>query len=159
MTFDGDNRLVVGRADGEIYRLDRSPNGWGPAQHLVSLGAAYVSDLSAHPSAPGRYWATVSTLGAAHVYLSQDSGATWDDVSANLPDAPANAIAIDPQRPSTVWVATDVGVFRSTNRARSWSRFGVGLPRALAVDLALHERLRLLRVGTRSRGVWEIAIG
>jgi hypothetical protein len=56
-------------------------------------------------------------------------------------------------------VACDVGVFESTDAGGSWSVLGVGLPNALAVDLLLYEPERLLRVGTRSRGVWEAAVG
>jgi ligand-binding sensor domain-containing protein len=69
-----------------------------------------------------------------------------------------NAIETDPRRPDRVWVATDIGVFQSKDRGANWSCFGRGLPRALAVDLVFHPRLRLLRVGTRGRGVWEIEI-
>jgi len=79
-------------------------------------------------------------------------------MTSNLRDVPVNAIEADPQAEDRIWLATDRGVFQSTDGGGSWSEFGRGLPRALAVDLVFHAELRLLRVGTRSRGAWEIEI-
>jgi hypothetical protein len=72
---------------------------------------------------------------------------------------PVNAVITDAADSDRVWVACDVGVFESTDAGGSWSVLGVGLPNALAVDLLFYEPERLLRVGTRSRGVWEAAVG
>src|SRR6185436_2947554 len=46
-----------------------------------------------------------------HVFRTTNRGTTWTDISGDLPDAPVNDIAIDPRRASTLYVATDVGVF------------------------------------------------
>lgn len=159
MTFASAGRLLVGRKkDGKIFRIDRNENGWGRAQYLATPRAGYVSDLAADASTPDRYWATYSDLGSGHVYLSTDGGGAWTDVTANLPDVPVNAIEVDPTNPDTAWVGTDLGVFATTSGGESWSAFGQGLPNALAVDLLFHASRRVLRVGTRSRGVWEIAV-
>lgn len=158
MTCASDTRLLLGRGDGRIFRFDRDAGGWGAAVELGSPRAAWLSDLLAPAATPDRYWVTYSTVGGGHVFTSADAGATWNDATGNLPDVPVNAIESDPDAPSTVWVATDAGVFRSTNRGRSWSLYGTGLPRALTVDLLFHQPLGLLRVGTRSRGVWEISV-
>ena len=159
MTFTADGRLLVGREDGRIFRLRKAGGGWGGVKELATpRRGGYVSDLLAQPANGERFWATFSTLNGGHVYLSDDGGSAWQDVTANLPDVPVSAVETDPKNPDRIWVATDRGVFQSTNRGSSWSLFGSGLPRALAVDLAFHARLRLLRVGTRSRGVWEVKV-
>ena len=157
MTFASDARILVGRRDGDVFAIDRHDGTWGAARSLGRPRRAYLSDVFVHPGS-GHYWATYSAIGGAHVFLSIDQGGTWVDRTPDLPDVPVNAIEGDPRAPDTVWVATDVGVFRSTDGGASWSPFGQGLPRALAVDLVFHADLRLLRVGTRSRGVWEIEI-
>ena len=159
MTFASPTRLLLGRKkDGRIFQIDRNGNGWGPAQPLATPRAGYVSDLAADPSAANRYWATYSDLGGGHVYLSTDGGGTWADVTADLPDIPVNAIELDPSDPDTAWVGTDLGVFATNTAGGSWSVLGQGLPNALAVDLLFQASRRVLRVGTRSRGVWEIAV-
>jgi hypothetical protein len=157
MTFANDARILLGRQDGRIFSIDRMSGVWGPARSLGQPRAAYLSDLHVTPGS-GVYWATYSAIGGRHVFRSIDQGGTWVNRTSDLPDIPVNAIETDPRDPDRVWVATDVGVFQSKDRGASWSLFGRGLPRALAVDLVFHRRLRLLRVGTRSRGVWEIDV-
>jgi len=159
LTLTPTGQLLVGREDGRIFHLVRRALGWGPAVELTApRPGAYVSCLFAQPGRPEIYWATCSAIGGGHVYRSDDAGHRWTDLTSNLSDIPAHTVVIDPKNSDRLWLATDGGVFQSMNRGQSWSRFGVGLPRALAVDLAFHARLRLLRVGTRSRGVWEAKI-
>ena len=157
MTFASDARILVGRQDGRIFSIDRADGTWDEARGIGRPRHAYLSDLLVQPG-PARIWATYSAIGGAHVFASTDGGKTWDDKTNDLPDVPVSAIEADPLAPNRIWLATDLGVFQSMDGGASWSEFGQGLPRALAVDLVFHTRLRLLRVGTRSRGVWEIEI-
>jgi hypothetical protein len=57
-----------------------------------------------------------------------------------------------------VWVAADVGVYHTRSHGRSWTRFGHGLPNAIAADLHIHRQDRVLICGTRSRGVWVVPV-
>ncbi len=77
------------------------------------------------------------------IYRTTDGGATWTDITANLPLAPASSVVVDPQSANTVYIATDAGVFFTTevaNCAKSllncWSEFGIGLPGAPVVALS-----------------------
>jgi len=99
------------------------------------------------------------------VYRSTNGGATWTGITANLPLAPANSLAIDPQNANTVYVATDQGVYFTTqvaNCAQStsncWSVFGTGLPAAPAVALSAapsSSSAPVLIAGTYGRGIWQ----
>jgi hypothetical protein len=75
-----------------------------------------------------------------------------------LPNTPVNAIAIEPKKPETIYVGTDVGVFRTINNGESWTKFGKGLPTCAVFDLRLHEPTRLLRAVTHGRGMWELKL-
>jgi photosystem II stability/assembly factor-like uncharacterized protein len=150
------NRVLVGTIRGEVLALDFEGGHWSGPSALESPGQGWISDLLVDPSESQRLWVTMSSPGG--VFRSDDGGSTWTDVTANLPSAPVNAVISDPAEPQRVWVACDVGVFETTDAGGSWSVFGSGLPNALAVDLLFYEPDRLLRVGTRSRGVWEIAV-
>jgi photosystem II stability/assembly factor-like uncharacterized protein len=149
--------IFVGTIQGEVLRIDVDSGRWGAPTTLKKPRDGWISDLLVDPATPNRHWATFSNPGA--VFRSDDAGASWTDVTANLPSLPVNAIVTDPFDRDRVWVASDLGVFESTDAGANWSVFGTGLPNALAVDLLFYEPDRLLRVATRSRGVWEAAVG
>jgi photosystem II stability/assembly factor-like uncharacterized protein len=151
------DRVLVGTIRGDVLGLDLQNGAWGEPTALTTPRDGWISDVLVDPDNPQRHWVTFSDPGA--VFRSDDAGAAWSDVTGNLPSMPANAIVTDPSDPDRVWVACDVGVFESVDAGGSWSVFGAGLPNALAVDLLFYEPDRLLRVATRSRGVWEVAVG
>ena len=61
---------------------------------------------------------------------------------------------IDPQSSSTLYVATDFGVYRSTNTGGDWETLGTGLPNVVVTDLELHHPTRTLIAGTYGRSMW-----
>ena len=85
-------------------------------------------------------------------------GHLWTDVSAGLPAIPGNAIEVDPWNSNRVWVAMDLGVYQSLNAGASWADFSASLPNAIIGDIVFHPHARVLRAGTRNRGVWEIPV-
>ena len=99
------------------------------------------------------------------VYRSTDGGATWSSIMANLPDAPASSLAVDPQSANTVYIATDLGVFSTPEVANCaqpgsmcWSAFGTGLPAAPAVALVaapVSSPSQVLVAATYGRGIWQ----
>lgn len=149
--------IFVGTIQGDVVRVDLESGRWGPPTTLATPRDGWISDLLLDPDVPLRLWATFSNPGA--VFRSDDAGGSWTDVTSNLPSLPVNAIVSDPSARDRVWVACDLGVFESTDAGGNWAVFGTGLPNALAVDLLFYEPGRLLRVATRSRGVWEAAVG
>jgi photosystem II stability/assembly factor-like uncharacterized protein len=147
----------------------------GSVAKLTSTGSAlidkpplpnrYASDIAISPidastmlvSFSGFNSATPSTPG--HVFRSSDGGASWVDVSDNLPDAPVNAVAIRPDLPNEVYVGTDVGVYVSFSGGGAWARMDNGLPNAAVTSLAVNRTTNLLAAATYGRGVWTTALG
>ena len=68
-----------------------------------------------------------------HVFRTTNFGATWTDISTDLPDAPVNEIIVDPAQTSTLYVGTDVGVFVSRDTGASWEPLGTGMPDGVVV--------------------------
>jgi tyrosinase len=75
-----------------------------------------------------------------------------------LPGLPINAIAIDPTNGDRLWIAADLGVYQSLDGGTTWADFSNGLPHMVVGDILFHPSARLLRAGTRNRGIWEISV-
>ena len=111
------------------------------------------------PGTPGTViWVSSSAFGGGHVFRSTNGGTSWSDRTGNLPDIPVNALIVDPQDDKRLFAATDHGVYATSNSGTTWSDYSNGLPNVVVGDLILHERLRVLRAGTRNRGAWEVQV-
>jgi hypothetical protein len=152
------NEVLVGTTTGGIFRTQWTGVSWTALTALTTPRAnAYISDLHAR-SGSTRLWATSTTINGGRVFRSDNSGSTWTDVTAGLPALPINAIEVDPGNANRVWVGADVGVYQSFNAGASWAPFASSLPNAMVGDLVFHPHARVLRAGTRNRGIWEIPV-
>jgi hypothetical protein len=109
-------------------------------------------------------------VNAAHVYRSTNGGASWTNISNNLPNAPANSLLVDPNDANTIYVAMDTGLYVTTQMAtctpsNCWSVYGTGLPNAPVVALQASAGLATgdgrngeLRAATYGRGIWQIPL-
>ena len=152
--------IFVSTEDGGLARIRRGSSGWGAATvtALNSPRPAFISDIVV-PGQPNKVmWVSSSAFGGGHVYRSTNGGTTWTDRTGNLPDIPVNAIVVDPKNATRVFAATDHGVYQTRNSGTKWTDYSNGLPNVVVGDLILHERLRLLRAGTRNRGAWEVSV-
>ena len=126
--------------------------------------------IDAHDPSGNTVYVTIAEMPIASedtdlVYRSTNGGTSWTNIGSNLPTAPVNGLAIDPQDAGTVYVATDAGVYYTTeiancSQAQSdcWSVFGTGLPGAPAVALsasAMGVSPPVLLAATYGRGIWE----
>lgn len=158
LTMPTPNRIYAGTSTGLVFRLDYSGGAWQAPVALARPRVGYLSDIAVDPRNPSRLWATFSTIAGAHVFRSDNGGTGWVNVSAGLPGIGFNAVEIDPADGNTVWVAADLGVYRTPDAGANWAPFNDRLPNALVKDLVLHVPTRRLRAATQSRGVWEIDI-
>lgn len=154
-----DDAILVGTAKGKLYRVTPGASGWSDASvaALTSPRAGFLSDLVS-VGGGNTLWASCSAIRGGHVFSSGDGGLTWEDRTGNLPDIPVNALVVDPSDPAVVYAGCDDGVYRTRDTGVTWEDFSNGLPNVIVGDLILHESRRLLRAGTRSRGVWGVEI-
>jgi photosystem II stability/assembly factor-like uncharacterized protein len=91
--------------------------------------------------------------GVGHVFRTANSGATWTDVSGNLPDIPMDDIVV---WKGQLVVGTDTGVFVSSNGGGTWSRLGTNLPNVVIGQLTVDPNGTLI-AATHGRGIWTLA--
>lgn len=153
------DNVYVGTAEGQIFPTQWNGSIWTALTALTTPRSnAFVSDLFVAPNNLSRIWVTHRTIGGGRVFRSDDGGSSWIDRTAGLPGLPINAIEVDPGNANRIWVAADLGVYQSFDDGASWADFSNGLPNMLVGDLVFHPHARLLRAGTRNRGIWEIPV-
>ena len=113
---------------------------------------------------------TSSTDNVGHIFQTTNGGASWTDISGgcnaagtSLPNTPVNDIVIDPADPTnhTIYVATDVGVFMTSDDGATWlpvDQTPHTLPNGAVLSLTLRNESRTLRAGLHGRGVWDLQL-
>ncbi|MCU1308014.1 MAG: hypothetical protein JWN45_2709 [Acidobacteriaceae bacterium] len=139
---------------------DGGPASWVDRTGNINPSGYDISDIAISPSDPSGNTAylTVMGFGTSHVFKTTDAGATWIDKNADLPDSPANSIALDPTNTNVLYVGTDVGVFVSIDDGVSWADFGAGMPNVPVVKMKTFASggVKKLRAATYGRGLWQI---
>jgi hypothetical protein len=93
-----------------------------------------------------------------HVFRTTNHGASWQDISGNLPEAPVNDLVVDPLDTNRLYVGTDVGVFLTNDLGARWEKLGAGLPLSVVVDVELHNATRVLVAGTHGRSAFKLSL-
>jgi hypothetical protein len=98
-----------------------------------------------------------------HLFITQDRGATWAPLHGNgtgfdLPNVGIDVVKYDPSdlTNNTLYVGTELGVYRSTDAGQTWQRFGQGFPMVKVTDMFISRTGSMMRVSTFGRGLWEI---
>jgi hypothetical protein len=101
------------------------------------------------PGQPGHAFKTTNALAA---------GPTWIDVSPPV-DQPQNAIAVDPVDSQVVYAGADLGLWKSTDGAATWTQMGPesGMPNVAVFDLQIHPTVRRPFAFTFGRGAFVLA--
>jgi photosystem II stability/assembly factor-like uncharacterized protein len=90
-----------------------------------------------------------------HLFVTHDSGATWQLISDSLPqDSYTRMIRPDPFRRGMLYAATETALWYSYDEGVSWMQFANGLPTAPYYDFTIQRRFDDLVVGTHGRGIW-----
>jgi uncharacterized protein (TIGR03437 family) len=124
----------------------------------------YVTDIAIDPNNRQRAVVVYSGFNAntpatpGHVFMTEDRGATWRDISGNLPDIPVTSAVIDPVVPGTIYIGADIGVFQSSNGGATWIRLSNGMPKVAVFTLRYHAATRSLVAATHGRGVYRLPL-
>lgn len=117
-------------------KMFKSTDGGTTFAQLTGLPDRICKDIEIDPLNSNIIYALYSGFGTDHVFRSTDGGANWNAIDGNLPDLPANTIAIDPLNTDNLYVGNDLGVYFSENSGNTWEPFSDALPEAtLVMDL------------------------
>ncbi|MFN8280605.1 MAG: hypothetical protein U0V49_10015 [Saprospiraceae bacterium] len=128
----------------------------------VSAGCFDCSALSSiviDPDDPEHLWVTISGYSVSNrVFESLDGGKFWNNISFNLPAVPVNCLVVDKVDKQTLYIGTDIGVFKRDSFSSHWDLWMDGMPIVPVQQLELLGQFRKLRAATFGRGLWEMSL-
>jgi hypothetical protein len=135
---------------------------WAKVESPVFPGR-WVTRITVDPQNADVAWATFSGWrsgdGYPHIVMTSDGGSTWVDIAGKkLPQAPINDVIRHPSKPKWLFIATDVGVFRTTNLGNTWIKVGDNLPLVPVNDVDLPAGSETLYGATYGRSVWTTSL-
>lgn len=134
-----------------------SINGGESFTEVSPLANRIVNDISIFPNSPESAIAVYSGFNTPHVFRTDDYGASWTDITNNLPDVPTNAVIINPYDENEIYVGNDLGVYYSSNGGETWAPYQTGLPTAVIVlDLKISLANNKLWAATHGNGVYRV---
>ncbi len=90
-----------------------------------------------------------------YLLKTTDRGATWTNISNNLPErGSVYGFVEDPKEPKLLFAGTEFALYVSTDGGAAWTRLRGGLPTIQMRDLAIHKREDDLVVATFGRGFY-----
>jgi hypothetical protein len=152
--------IYVGTDDARVWVTTNTGGNWTNVS--AGLPQRWVTRVAVDPTNRDIGYATLSGYKEdslqPHVFRTTNRGASWVDISGNLPDGPANDLIVDPLDTSTLYVGTDFGIFVTRDLGVRWDVLGAGFPMNPVHDLELHPLTRVLVAGTHGRSMWKLTL-
>ena len=156
-SFQNTGTIWAGTDDGLIWITRDQGESWKDVTPPALTPWSKVTQISASPFDDRTAYASVSRfrLDDLHPYLyrTRDGGATWQSISAGLPDnAPINTVREDPVRKGLLFVGTENAVWMSLDAGDHWQSLQLNLPHTSMRDLCVQGNDLIL--ATHGRSIW-----
>ncbi|HSN53898.1 MAG TPA: hypothetical protein VLT32_04470 [Candidatus Sulfomarinibacteraceae bacterium] len=156
-----ENRLYAGSGDGLLHVTHDGGTTWTRAELAGLPEFARIHHIVASPHDVDTAYAACHNFFAGdfkpYLYRTTDGGATWSDISADLPEERGSTytVAVDHVDPNLLFVGTMGGVYVSNTPEIAWVELKAGIPASVQVtDIDLVPRENDLVVATFGRGVY-----
>ena len=157
-----DQIIIAGTDDGNVWVTTNGGSNKEWTKVSDDLPHRWVTCVAADPKDENTIYVTFSGIRyhdkVPRVFRSNDLGATWTDISGNLPDFPVNNIQIDPDNTGSYYIATDGGVFATYDAGENWGLMGTGMPFLAVLDLKIHRPARTMYAATFGRSMYKIQL-
>jgi hypothetical protein len=150
--------LYTGSDDGEIALTKNNGKKWSKISTNLPKNL-WVSRVVASKHLKSRVYTTLNGYRyddfKPYVYISEDYGVSWKNISNNLPDFSINVIKEDLNDENILYLGTDNGLFVSFNKGESWSNFENGMPKVAVHDIVIQPQTNDLIVATHGRSLYK----
>lgn len=153
--------LYVGSDDGNIHISKDGGYTWTNVSKNLpkNVKGLYVSRVTSSKYKESKVYATLNGYRNDHfnsyVFVSEDYGNNWKQISKDLPAEPVNVIVEDNVSDSILYIGTDGGLYVSIDAGNTSMQWNNGMPKSIPVhDLVIHPRENELVVGTHGRSIY-----
>ena len=146
-----DDGLIQITGDGGATWRNVSVPDVGPYAYAASI------DPSVHAGGTAFIAITRYQMGdrRPYAYLTDDYGAHWRSIAANLPgDQPVRCVRQDPRNANVLYAGLEQGIWISFDRGQSWRSLQLNLPTASVRDVRVQPRANDLIIGTHGRSMF-----
>jgi photosystem II stability/assembly factor-like uncharacterized protein len=149
-------KIYVGTDDGNLWYTDDGGTVWTKAAD-PDLPKAWVTRVEVDKRDKNIAYVTYSGFrqgeDAAYLLRTSDGGASWENITGDLPKAPLNDVNIVGD---DIVVAGDLGVFVTRDLGRTWLKIGSNLPLAPVHEMRYHAGTNTLTVATFGRSIFRV---
>lgn len=92
------------------------------------------------------------------VFITTDQGQTWQNISYNMNNIPIRSVVIDHTDASTIYLGTEIGVYKKAMADNLWTLYNPDLPNMTVLELEVMYGSNTLRAATWGRGLWEYTL-
>jgi len=149
--------LYTGSDDGVIQVTQDAGGSWD----IISAGLPqnlWVSKVIASSHKKSRVYATLNGYRyddfKPYVYVSDDYGKNWKDISSNLPLSPVNVIIEDPVKENILYLGTDDASYISFDQGARWQLLDGSMPNVAVHDMVVQTEANDLVIGTHGRSIY-----
>jgi photosystem II stability/assembly factor-like uncharacterized protein len=155
------NTIYLGTDTGRLWKTADLGQTWSEFTGK-GLPTRWVNSIVVDPADANHVWVAYSGYRegdlAANVWETRDGGASWTNISGNMPNGPVEMLTYDSAR-GDLYAATDLGVFVDKNDKKNWARMGSELPNTPVLDVKITGDGQTLYAATFGRSVWSIPLG
>ncbi|PKP02774.1 MAG: hypothetical protein CVU11_10690 [Bacteroidetes bacterium HGW-Bacteroidetes-6] len=160
--------IYASRAD-NIFKSSDAGQSWTSIKNTLPMNEAYLTYICTDYYHPATAYVTFSGFKTGKkVYRTTDAGATWDNISYNLPNVPFNCIVHQSgtnnlgDTVNGLYAGSDIGVFYTNDSllgtANPWILFNDGMPSVVVNELEINYSAQKIVAATYGRGIWESSL-
>jgi hypothetical protein len=153
--------IFVGHTGGRLFKTVNGTSATPVWTELSIPTQGLVTRVTISPSDRNVVYVTTGSFSSQNIWKSANGGTTWASITGAdataLPAAPVHDIEVDPNSASTLYAATDIGLYVSTDGGASWQAPSVG-PANTRIEELFWMGTTMIAV-THGRGMFALDFG
>lgn len=149
----------------KIYVSSNQGETFSATQNYTDVPMGGISGISTHPREDSTAFVLFSFAQSPKILKTTDLGQSWTDISGfgtdtvssnGFPDVAVYDLLVMPHTPDTIWAATEIGLYESTDNGTTWGYADNGFP-AYPIWMMTHVEEEIV-LATHGRGIWSVNI-